>query len=378
MFVKPVAAMNNSRMPLLDDLDRLGLAEMLDSLPPPQRSPAYVRMAQLDRCDLVTSRLLKFFVFGSTVSADSLPKRVVEELEPIVDSGFCMFDDGKVRLANLTLTHIDGLWYFSQMPTPGATLYFGADSLALINRLSGFRGKALDLCSGPGIIGLVLARRGADVVGGEINPIAVSLARLNAVMNGLEDRYSARLGDLYDVVAETEKYDFVVANPPLLPIPTDVAYPFVGNGGPLGVDVIGRLVGECGRVLREDGYLQTLGGTLLRDGNLLWQEQLEELARSQGLRIRVTITGSGDLRSQGNWCRMLAWTILAQNNMEPRGAAVTQLAEELEVGYDGVADEVCFYYLRADRGTPSVSVVNLVGNGRVNAGGWFVQAGAAT
>ncbi|MBN2495982.1 MAG: methyltransferase domain-containing protein [Deltaproteobacteria bacterium] len=80
--------------------------------------------------------------------------------------------------------------------------------------------RILDLGSGTGALGmLVLARLPpeARLVGVEIQPESVALARRSAARNGLESRAEFRRGDLRDpALLGSERFDLVLANPPYL------------------------------------------------------------------------------------------------------------------------------------------------------------------
>lgn len=73
--------------------------------------------------------------------------------------------------------------------------------------------RALDMGTGSGIGAIVAARRGYGVVGVDINPEAVRCARINVLLNNLEDRVEIRSGDLFAPVAG-EQFDLVLFNPP--------------------------------------------------------------------------------------------------------------------------------------------------------------------
>jgi release factor glutamine methyltransferase len=74
--------------------------------------------------------------------------------------------------------------------------------------------RALDLGTGSGVGAVFAARRGHhQVTAVDLNPEAVRCARLNALLNGLEDRIEAREGDLFSPVAG-ETFDLILFNPP--------------------------------------------------------------------------------------------------------------------------------------------------------------------
>jgi SAM-dependent methyltransferase len=71
----------------------------------------------------------------------------------------------------------------------------------------------LDVGTGTGVLALVLARAGADVVATDVEPAAVACARENAARLGLADRVEVREADLWP----DGEADLVVSNPPWLP-----------------------------------------------------------------------------------------------------------------------------------------------------------------
>ena len=71
----------------------------------------------------------------------------------------------------------------------------------------------LDLGTGSGVGSVFAARRGFRVTAVDINPAAVRCARVNAMVNGLEERIEVRHGDLLEPV-QGLRFDLVVWNPP--------------------------------------------------------------------------------------------------------------------------------------------------------------------
>jgi release factor glutamine methyltransferase len=79
------------------------------------------------------------------------------------------------------------------------------------------RGAAvLDLGTGTGVGALAAARWAGRVVAVDINPEAQRCARINVLLNRLEDRVEVRGGDLFEPVAG-ERFDVILFNPPYYP-----------------------------------------------------------------------------------------------------------------------------------------------------------------
>lgn len=78
---------------------------------------------------------------------------------------------------------------------------------------TGPRAQALDLGTGSGIGAIGCARAGYRVVATDVADMAVRCARINVLLNGLEDRIDVRRGDLFEPV-RGERFDLVTFNPP--------------------------------------------------------------------------------------------------------------------------------------------------------------------
>ena len=102
---------------------------------------------------------------------------------------------------------------------------FGTDAMLLADYVSGQPStanakKLCDLCSGTGILSLVLCDRfpnlAADAV--EINPDAALLSKKSAAESGLAARFTAHTADIKQIrtLFTSEAFDFVICNPPYM------------------------------------------------------------------------------------------------------------------------------------------------------------------
>jgi HemK-related putative methylase len=73
----------------------------------------------------------------------------------------------------------------------------------------------LDMGTGSGVCALTAARRARRVVAVDVSPAAVCCARVNALLNNLDERVDVREGDLFAPLAR-ERFDLVLFNPPFL------------------------------------------------------------------------------------------------------------------------------------------------------------------
>ena len=116
--------------------------------------------------------------------------------------------------------------------TPTLSIYqkkgvfsYGTDAVLLskfvLSSFKSFKNKCmLDLCSGTGIIPLLICDKNPDIAasGLEINKDACKIARMSADVSNLSKRYTQHEGDIKDVrnVFSPEQFDFVTCNPPYM------------------------------------------------------------------------------------------------------------------------------------------------------------------
>ena len=109
---------------------------------------------------------------------------------------------------------------------------------------------ALDVGTGTGIIALLMARTAKHVLGVDVNPKAIELARRNARLNGIKN-VEFRLSDLFENVAG--RFDVVTFNAPYLPGEPEEAIDLALVGGETGREVIDRFIAEVPDYLTEKG-----------------------------------------------------------------------------------------------------------------------------
>ena len=73
--------------------------------------------------------------------------------------------------------------------------------------------RVLDMGSGSGLCGLAAASRGGTVTAVDISPAARRCTRINAILNGIEERIDIRGGDLFSSLPGA-RFDLVLFNPP--------------------------------------------------------------------------------------------------------------------------------------------------------------------
>lgn len=100
---------------------------------------------------------------------------------------------------------------------------FSMDAVLLARFCSApLRGKILDLCTGNGVIPLLLSTRSkAHIWGVEIQERLADMALRNVQVNGLEEKLHMVQGDLKNIhqTLGCGQFDLITVNPPYLPVP---------------------------------------------------------------------------------------------------------------------------------------------------------------
>lgn len=352
-------------------LDRVGLADLLCSY-----TPAAQTRALTDSVIPPSLRpLAELFCLGHEVPEDDLDPVTVTALEDLANAGFAVRSGSRVTwlIRDLVLQRIHGLWLLTGRPSARRILYFGADSLALADRIPLVEGSALDLCSGPGFQSLWLASRGMEVTGCEINERAVHLCGMNARLNGLKGRVHPLRSDLY---AELSKgaFDVVVANPPMVAVPPGIPYPFVGDGGPDGFRVIFRIMEGLPGRLAPRGTAYTLGAAAAGDELPLAIDALRSESRRLGLMVRITVTSEHEAGSGSTWDKAIAATSLNFTESEVTQSSLEQRTSKVAQGYAdlGVRRVVFFFMAMTIDSSGGLDVLDVRVENPPMASGWYV------
>ncbi|WP_297475366.1 HemK2/MTQ2 family protein methyltransferase [Thermococcus sp.] len=118
---------------------------------------------------------------------------------------------------------------------------------------------ALDVGTGTGLIALLMARKASYVLGVDLNPIAVELARENALLNGIRN-VEFRLSDLFENVSG--KFDVVTFNAPYLPGEPEEPIDLALVGGKTGREVLDRFIMGVPDYLKPGGTVQIVQSSI--------------------------------------------------------------------------------------------------------------------
>ena len=153
------------------------------------------------------------------------------------------------------------------------------DTFLLIDALkSGSVGRALELCSGTGVVGLSLAERLDSIMAVDISPVAVRNTLQNYVNNGLSERLDAVVGDLFSPLKKRD-FDLILMNPPYLPEGEleDLSW----GGGVGGRRIIDRFIYGL------EGYLGEGGRALFVQSTLNGIDESLDMIKEEGMVGRV-------------------------------------------------------------------------------------------
>ena len=124
--------------------------------------------------------------------------------------------------------------------------------------------SALDLCSGSGCLGIMMAHsfQNAIIDLADLSEKALQVAEININHYGLNDRTELIQSDLFDALKD-KKYDLIISNPPYVNQSSVDSFPMeflkepsmaLGSGED-GLDHTIRIINEAKRYLNDDGIL---------------------------------------------------------------------------------------------------------------------------
>ena len=161
--------------------------------------------------------------------------------------------------------------------------------------------RALDTGTGNGIQALLASRHAETVTATDVNPRALDFARLNAVLNGVEN-LELREGSYFEPV-EGERFDLLTCNPPYV-ISPESRYAFRDSGLP--GDTVSRVVIEqAPELLDEGGFAHILVSWAHRPGD--WWGPLEPWVEGRGCDAWLLYFGSDDpVTHASEWLKPVA------------------------------------------------------------------------
>lgn len=294
---------------VLFELDKAGVTDLFESIPTDgDRFYVAEKMLSLGKVDCRYVNLLRMLFLGESLRREEL-QSFNHLMDALKEVNILATNDGMAGLNGLVLNRYRGVWFLTDCPLPSPKRYFGPDSLGLARRIVPQPGKrALDLCAGTGVQSLILASGGMHVTSVEIDGDAFSTNVVNINLNGLNCSITAKQGDLFECLSQNEQFDYIVANPPLVPVPCGLEYPFVGNGGQDGCDVLNRIIEGLPDYLSENGTALIIGMIAWDGRGSLESTSVVKTVNGAGLLGTMTLLGFDEVYPNSPIVEGVAWS----------------------------------------------------------------------
>ena len=148
----------------------------------------------------------------------------------------------------------------------------------------------LDMGTGCGILSILAAEKAKQVVAVDINPYAIECAIKNAQKNGMEKKIEFRQGNLFQPIAQNEKFNVILFNSPYLPSEPDEEKSWIGKswaGGPDGRIVIDRFLADAPNYLAEEGKIQLVQSSLSNVDKTIQRLKEKNLQATVKVQVKV-------------------------------------------------------------------------------------------
>ena len=167
----------------------------------------------------------------------------------------------------------------------------------------------LDMGTGPGTIGLTIAKRtGHKVVCVDISPDALCVAKKNALLLDVSDNTSFICSDLFSAIQKSAKFDLILANLPYIPSEElntlmrdvrDFEPEIALDGGEGGIEIYKRFIDELPHYLKRNGHV------LCEIGSAVQAVNIQKALRCSGLEAEIKLDLSGKERViTGSWINL--------------------------------------------------------------------------
>lgn len=266
----------------------------------------------IKKFDEDTQKLIAFFYMGEFCEKDRICSLLGDELlEYLYESDILNYDHDSCWLNNCLIIPFLNCYFVVSNTTNYPTCqenvprpYIGPDSYWLArNVINKVKGDVLDLCTGSGIQA-ILAAKGADkVLAVDIDEVALSVAAFNAVLNRVEDKVTFVKGNLYEVVGDN-RFDYILTNPPFIPIPGEISFPICGDGGENGKVIVDILLAGYKMHLKEKGTAIMIGQALGDNKRTFLEDDINEIC--QGMQASLMLWGNIPIASLVGQTMMLA------------------------------------------------------------------------
>ncbi|WP_087725879.1 methyltransferase [Pandoraea sp. PE-S2T-3] len=231
---------------------------------------------------------VEIFSLGLAIESETL-RRIypIEIIECLINLEILCESGGRIQANGFTLVPNFGSPIFCDSKNVYRDYYYGTDSMMLgqLVRMSGAR--VLDMCSGIGSQAILAAKLSNQVISVELQPSVRRVFQLNVAMNSLDNRIERFEGDLFSPLAG-ETFDYIICNPPFLPVPPEIQLRSIAHGGEDGLSLMERLLIEGSSHLSEQGRIVAVG-MVLGDESTPRLNAIRQAASTRHLNIHITL-----------------------------------------------------------------------------------------
>ncbi len=271
----------------------------------------------VEKTDEQLKNLIYLFLLNRKLETSLAQKLVGEDVfNALIDATILLNEDGFTYTDKYVLITFKSILFFCEhIVRP--EVYFGNDSIALgTYQIPAGDGIVLDLCSGSAIQAMIAALHCKKAHAVEINERAAKIARFNVFLNSLENKVEVHNLSYQEFhVQNQEKFDLIIFNPPLLPIPEVVFYPFVGDGGEDGLKITKEILDMYIPRLSENGSIQFVGLGLGKDREITFVDELSEITKKHDSSGFAQLVGHSKLNKGDGIYDNTVYTTAMNNNI---------------------------------------------------------------
>ncbi len=234
--------------------------------------------------DEILKKHLRFFLLGDKILDKELelPNTTIEYLIKVnilsKEEDFYFLNDFLLISCFNCCFFVANIHYYPTSKNKAKSPYIGLDSFWLSRIIfNKTYGTVLDVCTGSGIQAIISAKTCDKVYALELDPLACKIAKINTILNDVQEKVEIINSDLYTNLDSNLQFDFIVSNPPFIPIPPEEDFPIFGDGGWDGLQVIKRILEQGVAKLKSNGKLIMTGQAIGTSKKCFLEDVVEEI-----------------------------------------------------------------------------------------------------
>ncbi|MCI8371888.1 MAG: methyltransferase [Lachnospiraceae bacterium] len=254
----------------------------------------YETKKELKKLDEKKQKIISFFLLGEPIEKEIIEEEMDKEvLDYLYEISAVNRDDIHYWFNSLMITSYCNCYFLVGIPyyyptcqNDNSKPYIGTDSYWLsrlvVNQMSG---DVLDLCTGSGIQAILAAKSGARVIAVDIDDESIKWAQFNICLNELNEKVELRLGNLYSAIDQPMKFDYILSNPPFIPIPDTVDFPIAGDGGQDGRNIVRKIFNGYEKHLKTNGKAIMIGQGIGDKYSVFLSQDLKTILKTMNVKV---------------------------------------------------------------------------------------------